>query len=160
MARAETPAVDPPTLPTQIVPPQATSSPQPAAVDAPEVLTRIVPPQATGSPEPAKVDAPTLPAQVVLPQNVSPAADTTTPPTEVLQEPLTDAPTEPLRIVAPLDDPEPSTEPRTAPMRIVAPETSDDERAERQPDSADTPTPRSIPAADALKDKAGALLGQ
>ena len=110
------------------------------------------------------VDASTLPAQVVLPQNVSPAADTTTPPTEVLQEPLKDAPTEPppepLRIVAPLDDPEPSAEPRTAPMRIVAPETSDDERAERQPDSADTPTPRSIPAADALKDKAGALLGR
>jgi len=152
VTRAETPVVDLPTLPIPIVAPQTDSSPAPAAVDAAGVLTKLVPLPATDSPEPAAVDM-TRPMQVMSSQGVDvPTAETTAPQTRAQAEP----PTAPLRIVAPLDDPEP----RTAPIRITAPEKSDDARAESKPDVSDTPAPRGIPTADALKDKAAALLGQ
>ncbi|HEX5813186.1 MAG TPA: hypothetical protein VFY38_13855, partial [Pseudonocardia sp.] len=152
VTRAEGPVVDPPTLPIPIVPSQAVSSPELAAVDAAGVLTTIVPLQATGSPAPAPDT--TLPTRVLSSQAVD-AAETIEAQTRAEAEP----PTEPLRIVTPLDDPDPSAEPRTAPLRIVAPEKSD-ERAESKPDTSDTPASRRIPAADALKDKASALLGR
>jgi hypothetical protein len=156
VARAQTPPVDPPTLPLPIVATQATSSAEQAAAGAAGVLTKVVPLQATGSPEPA-ADS-TLPTRILPSQGVD-APETT----EVLTRPLARAaaepPTEPLRIVTPRDDPEPSAEPRTAPLRIVAPEKSDDPRAESEPD-ADTPASRRIPAAGAVKDTAGALLGR
>ena len=158
VARAQTSLVDPPTLRLPIVAPQATSSAEQAAADATGVLTKVVPVQATGSPERAATDAPSLPTRVLPAPDVdTQAAETietlTTPRTTAQAEP----PTEPLRIVAPLDDPEPSAEPRTTPLRIVGPETSEDTRAESTPDA---PAPRRIPAADTLTDKAGALLGR
>ncbi len=150
-ARGESPVVDPPTLPIPIVPSQAAGYPEQTAVDPADVLTKIVPLQATGSPA-AAADT-TLPTRVLSSRAVD-GPETTEAQTRAEAEP----PTEPLQIVTPLDDPDPSAEPRTAPLRVVAPEKSD-ERAESKPD-ADTPAPRSLPAAEALKDKASALLGR
>jgi hypothetical protein len=106
--------------------------------------------QVTGSAQPAAVD-PTLPTRVLSSQGAD-APDATTPQTAAQAEPATE---EPLRIVAPLDDPEPSAKPRTAPPRIVGPESSDGTRAESEPDA---PAPGRTPTADALTDMAGALL--
>jgi hypothetical protein len=153
VARAQTSLVDPPTLPLPIVAAQATSATEQAAADAAEVLTKVVPVQVTGSSKRAATDAPTRPKRLLSTPDVETQAAETT---ERLTTAQAEPPTEPLRIVAPLDDPEPSAEPRTAPLRIVGPETSEDTRAERKPDA---PAPR-IPAADALTDKAGALLGR
>jgi hypothetical protein len=153
VARAQTSLVDPPTLPLPIGAPQATSATEQAAADAAGVLTKVVPVQVTGSPKRAATDAPTRPTRLLPTPDVDTQAAETT---ERLTTAQAEPPTEPLRIVAPLDDPEPSAEPRTAPLRIVGPETSEDTRAERKPDA---PAPR-IPAADALTDKAGALLGR
>ena len=115
------------------------------------MLTTIVPLQATGSPAPAEDT--TLPTRVLSSQAVD-AAETIEAQTRAEAEP----PTEPLRIVTPLDDPDPSAEPRTAPLRIVAPEKSD-KRAESKPD-ANTPASLPTSAAQTLKDKADALLGR
>ena len=156
VARAESPVVDPPTLPIPIVPSLETSSPEPAAVDAAGVLTTIVPLQETGSPEPA-ADT-TLPTRVLPSPGIdAQAAETAEGLTTLRTTAQAEPPTEPLRIVAPLDDPEPSAEPRSAPLRIVGPETSEGARAVSKPDA---PAPRRIPAADALTDKASALLGR
>jgi len=149
VARTQTPPVDPPTLPLPIVAPQATSSAVQAAADEAGGLTKLVPVQATDSLEPAAVD-PTLPTRVLSSQGVA-APEETGAQTTAEAEP----PTEPLRIVAPRDDPEP----RTAPIRIVAPEEPDDARAESKPHAADIPAPRSIKAADTVTDQASALLG-
>src|SRR5689334_11833545 len=126
-----------------------------AAVDAAGALTTVVPVQPTDSPEPATVD-PSLPNRVLPTQGVaapdSTGPDSTGPRTTAQVDP----PTEPLRIVAPLDDPEPSAEPRTAPLRIVAPGKSDDSRAGSKAD-ADQPQPHST--SKTLTGTAGALLG-